>query len=149
MNYKQNLHVHTTYVDGKDSLEEMVIEAIHKGFGSIGFSEHTYLQYLSFPNQLTNDKIELYKKEIKQLKNKYKDKIDIFCGLEYDFYSEINTDDFDYLIGSVHYLDCNGNIVTFDRGLPETLDYVNINFDGDGLKFAEKYFETATISLEN
>ncbi len=142
MKYKQNLHIHTTYVDGKDSPEEMVVEAIQKGFDSIGFSEHTYLQYSSFPNQLTTDKMELYKKEIKQLKHKYQDKIDIFCGLEYDFYSEINTDDFDYLIGSVHYLDCNGNIVTFDRGLLETLDYVNANFGGDGLKFAEKYFET-------
>ena len=142
MKYKQNLHIHTTYADGKDRPEEMVVEAIRKGFDSIGFSEHTYLQNSSFPNQLTTDKMELYKKEIKQLKHQYQDKIDIFCGLEYDFYSEINTDDFDYLIGSVHYLDCNGNIVTFDRGLLETLDYVNANFGGDGLKFAEKYFET-------
>ena len=142
MKYKQNLHIHTTYVDGKDSPEEMVVKAIQKGFDSIGFSEHTYLQYSSFPNQLTTDKMELYKKEIKQLKHKYQDKIDIFCGLEYDFYSEINTDYFDYVIGSVHYLDCNGNIVTFDRSLKETFDYVNVNFGGDGLKFAKKYFET-------
>ena len=142
LNYKQNLHIHTTYVDGKNSPKEMVVEAIHKGFNSIGFSEHTYLQYSSFPNQLTTDKMELYKKEIKELKHKYQDKIDIFCGLEYDFYSEINADDFDYLIGSVHYLKCNETIVTFDRGLEETLDYVNVNFGGDGLKFAETYFET-------
>ena len=121
---------------------EYWVEAIQKGFDSIGFSEHTYLQYSSFPNQLTTDKMELYKKEIKQLKHKYQDKIDIFCGLEYDFYSEINTDYFDYVIGSVHYLDCNGNIVTFDRSLKETFDYVNVNFGGDGLKFAKKYFET-------
>lgn len=36
MKYKQNLHIHTTYVDGKDSPEEMVVEAIQKGFDIIG-----------------------------------------------------------------------------------------------------------------
>ena len=86
--------------------------------------------------------MELYKKEIKSLKLKYNGKIDVFCGLEYDFYSDFNADGFDYLIGSVHYLNCNGTIATFDNGLNETLSFLNEHFGGDGLKFAKKYFET-------
>jgi len=139
---KQNLHTHTTYADGKDTPEELVLEAIKKGFGSIGFSEHSYLRYSSYPNQLTIDKMELYKKEIKDLRSKYREQIKIYCGLEYDFYSDLNVDGFDYLIGSVHYLDCNGKVETFDRGLNETLDYVKENFGGSGISFAKKYFET-------
>jgi len=139
---KQNLHTHTTYADGKDTPEELVLEAIKKGFGSIGFSEHSYLRYSSYPNQLTIDKMELYKKEIKDLRSKYREQIKIYCGLEYDFYSDLNVDGFDYLIGSVHYLDCNGKVATFDRGLNETLDYVKENFGGSGISFAKKYFET-------
>lgn len=140
--YKQNLHTHTTYVDGQDTPEELVLEAIRKGFGSIGFSEHSYLKYSSYPNQLTVDKLELYKKEIKDLKSKYQEQINLYCGLEYDFYSDLNVEGLDYLIGSVHYLNCNGKVVTFDRGLNETLDYIEEHFGDSGLSFAKKYFET-------
>lgn len=142
LNTKQNLHTHTTYADGKDTAEELICKAIEKSFASLGFSEHSYLRYSTYPNQLTMDKMEQYKQEIKHLKKKYKEKINIFCGLEYDYYSDVATDDFDYLIGSVHYLDCNGNILTFDRGLKETGDYVRENFGGIGHAFARKYFET-------
>ena len=142
MAHKQNLHIHTTYVDGKDTPEEIVLTAIERGFDSIGFSEHSYLQYSSFPRQLIPEKEAQYKQDIRALKEQYKGQIDIYCGLECDFYSDLDTDGFDYIIGSVHYLDCNGRIVTFDRGLQDTLDYINDNFDGDGMAFAKRYFET-------
>ena len=144
MNTKQNLHIHTTYADGKDTPEEIVLKAIERGFDSIGFSEHSYLRYSTYPNQLTVNKMGEYKKEINGLKTKYKNDIDIFCGLEYDFYSDVDTDGFDYLIGSVHYLDCGGKILTFDHGLKEALDYVNDNFGGDSFAFAKRYFETVS-----
>lgn len=142
MNTKQNLHTHTIYVDGKDTLEELVLEAVKRGFGSIGFSEHSYLKYSSFSNKLTTYKTELYKKEITALREKYRGLIDIYCGLEYDFYSEVDTSSFDYLIGSVHYLDCDGRVVSFDCGLNGTIQYINDNFSGNSIAFAKKYFET-------
>lgn len=146
--HRQNLHTHTTYVDGKDTPEELVLEAIKRGLGAIGFSEHSYLRYSSYPHQLTVDKAELYKKEIKALKSKYREQINIYCGLEYDFYSDLGVEGFDYLIGSVHYLDCHGSVVTFDRGLNETLDYIKENFGGNGLSFAKKYYETVALLPE-
>ena len=142
MKNKQNLHIHTTYADGKDKPEEIVLEAIYRGFDSIGFSEHSYMSFSSYPYQMTLNEMDNYKGEIRQIKSKYKELIDIFCGMEFEMYSDVPTDGFDYLIGSVHYLDFGGNVLGFDRGLGETLDYVNANFGGDGLKFAEKYFET-------
>ena len=144
MSKKQNLHIHTTYADGKDKPEEMVVEAIRRGFDSIGFSEHSYMSFSSYPYQMTVKDMDNYKTEIRSLKSKYKDVIDIFCGMEFEMYSDVPTEGFDYLIGSVHYLDFDGCILGFDRGLEETLGYVNANFGGDGLKFAEKYFETIT-----
>ena len=148
MNGKQNLHIHTSFSDGKDTPEEMVLRAIECGFDSIGFSEHSYLPYSKLPNQLTDDKFKQYKVEIKDLKGKYSDKIGIFCGLEYDFYSDVDTSGLDYLIGSVHFLDCGGRIVSFDYGLRETIDYIDDNFGGDGLSFAKKYFETVSCLPE-
>ena len=146
MNNKQNLHIHATYSDGKDKPEELIIEAIKRGFDSIGFSEHSYMSFSSYPYQMRIEDMDDYRKEIRSLKAKYKGEIDIFCGMELEVFSDVPLNDFDYLIGSVHYLDFNGNLLGFDRGLEETLNYVKDNFDGDGISFAKKYFETvATI----
>ena len=142
MAIKQNLHIHSTYADGKDTPEEMIIEAIKRGFDSIGFSEHSYNEFSQYPYQMSISDMEKYKKEIQFLKNKYKDKIDVFCGLELEIFSNVPTDGFDYLIGSVHYLDCNGTVLGFDSDLAKTLDYINGNFGGKGILFAKKYFET-------
>ena len=53
--YKQNLHVHTVYADGKDTPEELVLEAIRQGFTSIGFSEHSYMPYSTAARQMTEE----------------------------------------------------------------------------------------------
>ena len=39
-----NYHTHTTYCDGADSPEELVLEAIRLGCPEIGFSGHSYLE---------------------------------------------------------------------------------------------------------
>ena len=145
---KQNLHIHTTYADGKDKPEEIVLAAIEKGFDSIGFSEHTYLEFSDYPYQMTVEDMLRYKNEVLALKEKYKDKIEIFCGLEYDLFSEVPTEDFDYLIGSVHYLDFNGERLGFDRGAAEVSRFIEKNFGGNGLSFAKKYFETVKLLPE-
>ena len=86
-----------------------------------------------------------YKAEISALKSKYQGIIDVFLGLEFEFYSDVETEGFDYLIGSVHYLDLGGRILGFDRGYAETVDYINGNFSGDGLAFSKSYFETVAM----
>ena len=40
--FKQNLHTHSLYCDGKDTIEEMVQEAISRNFDVLGFSGHGY-----------------------------------------------------------------------------------------------------------
>ena len=140
--YKQNLHIHTTYADGKDGPEELILEAIRQGFTSIGFSEHSYMPYSTAPNQMTVRDAQRYKAEIRALKEKYRGRIDIFCGMELEFYSQVPLEGFDYLIGSVHYLEFDGIPRGFDRKLQPTLEFLQTYFAGDGLAFAEKYFET-------
>ena len=36
-----NLHTHSTFSDGKNTPEEIVLSAIEKNFLSIGFSDHS------------------------------------------------------------------------------------------------------------
>ena len=142
MKNKQNLHIHTTFSDGKHTPEEIVQEAIGRGFDSIGFSEHSYMHFSPSISQMPVEKTDDYKREIHRLKEKYRGAIDVFCGLECVFYSEVPLDGFDYLIGSVHYLDFDGEILGFDRKLDVVQAYIREHFGGDGMAFAKRYYET-------
>ena len=80
MGYKQCLHTHSNLCDGKDSLEEMVQTAIEKGFDSIGFSGHSFMDiYAEF--SMSEEDVKVYKAEIARLQQVYGDRIKIFCGL--------------------------------------------------------------------
>ena len=80
MNYKQCLHTHSVYCDGRDTLEEMVQTAIEKGFDSIGFSGHSYMDiYAQF--SMDADTAENYKAQAADLQIKYDDRSEIVCGL--------------------------------------------------------------------
>jgi histidinol-phosphatase (PHP family) len=92
--------------------------------------------------QLRTEDMPLYKSEILSLKEKYKGIIDVFCGLEVEYFSDIPTEGYDYLIGSVHYLYLNDYPRGFDRNLEITIDYINEYFGGDAMKFAEEYYKT-------
>lgn len=141
MNYLQNLHTHTCYCDGKDTPEEIVLTALDKGFGSIGFSGHSYMTYSKFSVK-HGDRTEPYKEEVNRLKKVYQDKIKIFCGLEVDMYSapDIDMSGYDYLIGAVHYLKYENEYLAFDRNADAVETIINKYFGGNGLAYAKAYY---------
>ena len=140
MGYKQCLHTHSTFCDGKNSLEEMVLSAIDKNFDSIGFSGHSYMDiYADF--SMGEEKAAAYKAEIKRLQQVYGDKIKIFCGLEKDNYTKASTDGYDYLIGSVHAVQYGDELLYIDWSADRTRDSVQRVFGGDGLAYAKAYFQ--------
>lgn len=147
MNYKQCLHTHSVYCDGRDTLEEMVQTAIEKGFDSIGFSGHSYMDiYAQF--SMDADKAEKYKAEAAELKIKYEDRIKIFCGLEKDNYTPLSTEGYDYLIGSVHVMRCEGELLFVDWTAERTRENVEKFFGGDAVAYARQYYE-AVADLPN
>lgn len=138
--YIQNLHTHTSYCDGADTPEEMVVAAISKGFDSIGFSGHSYMSYSDYLGK--TDKTVEYKKEISRLKEAYKSKLKIYLGLEVDMYSTPDVSGYDYLIGSVHYFKFGEKYVGFDRGQQEVKNIISTCFDGNGMDYAKLYYKT-------
>lgn len=100
---RKDYHMHTTYCDGTTSAEEMVKEAVARGMEEIGFSGHSHTpfdeSYCMMP-----ETTEQYRQELLALREKYADQISIRIGLEMDCFSDADTRDFDYLIGSVHYI---------------------------------------------
>ncbi|MBR4031087.1 MAG: histidinol-phosphatase [Clostridia bacterium] len=139
MNVKSNFHTHTTYCDGKNTPEEMIKSAIEKGFTHLGFSGHAYTSFdLSWC--MSKEKTKEYKNEILRLKDKYKNEISIYLGLEMDYYSEENLADYDYIIGSVHYVEKNGVYYPVDESEEILLNAVNDAWNGDIYAFIDDYY---------
>ena len=142
MIYKQNLHTHSRYCDGVDGLEDIVKKAIELKFDSIGFSGHCYLDFFPTGGCMSLSTTEKYKKEINQLKVKYKDKIDIYCGIEFDKDANVDLSGFDYVIGSVHFVRANGMYLGVDYSLERAKKIISDHFGGDSLKYAKAYYES-------
>ncbi len=147
MSVKSNLHTHTPYCDGKSSAEDIVLQAIALGYESIGFSGHSYTEFDPEPS-MSPPESEAYAKEINALKDKYKDRIEIYLGIEQDIYSPAPSFKPDYIIGSVHYLDVGGEKASVDNTAALAEEAVNKYFSGSWLAFAEKYYETARFAAE-
>jgi len=139
MKYLQNLHQHSVYCDGKDTLREIVEEAILRNFDSIGFSSHSYMPFSTSKN-LQPERTEAYKAEIAALKAEYAGRIDIFCGLEMEILSPCDLSGYDYLIGSTHYLLIDGEYVGFDRDAATVGNIIQTYFQGDGIRYAKAYY---------
>lgn len=135
-----DFHTHSTFCDGKNTLEEMALSAIDKGFSSLGFSGHSFT---SFDLDYCIKDENAYIKECRRLQKKYEDKIEILCGIERDFYADNQYPDLDYIIGSVHYVKAGEEYIAVDL-FDGQLEAVNRHFGGDYLKFAESYFENVS-----
>ncbi len=99
--------MHTNYCDGNDSAEDMVRAAIDAGLEVVGVSGHAFTphdpEYCMSPDGTQN-----YIKDLKGLCTKYSDQIKVMVGTECDYYSEIDASQYDYIIGSLHYMFPNG-----------------------------------------
>lgn len=137
---KGDFHIHTTYSDAIDTPEEMVQKAISLGFTTLGFSDHAYLEYEN-DWAMSRAQADAYFEELQTLKEKYKDKIEILCGIEQDFYSPDPVDRYDYVIGSVHSMEKNGRIWEVDHSLEGFKVTVEQGFGGDPYAMIEAYYE--------
>ena len=137
-----DFHVHSTYCDGKSTLRETVEAAIAKGLPALGFSGHGYTP---FPSHycMTKEGQEAYKKEVRALAREYADRIPIYLGIEQDLLGGALPDreEFDYVIGSVHYWVRGEERFDVDGALPQVQATVDRIFGGDWIAAAEEYYE--------
>lgn len=137
----QNLHTHTEFCDGRSSAEEILKSAISRGFDSLGFSAHA--PTVAEESSMISDP-DAYFNEIMRLREKYRDKIKIFFGLELDRFSAglIPKLDFDYMIGSTHSAKVGDSYIHFDYCLEHSLYAINELLGGDERKYVRLYYET-------
>ena len=114
MSVTADYHMHTSFsTDGKASPEEMIKGCINKGLKNICITDHYDMDF-PFYERLGKDAfvfdVDRYFETLTDLKEKYKDKIDICIGAEFGlqphlgkFYEDMAKKyPFDFVIGSVH-----------------------------------------------
>lgn len=138
---KADLHVHSNYCDGRDSLAAMAEAAYRQGLCVLGFSSHSPTDFdLSYA--MRPDKAQCYREEITLLKQQYQGKMEILCGVEQDIFSGYATDDYDYVIGSVHYVQKNGEYIAVDESAEQLVEDVQRLYGGDIYALIEDYYAT-------
>ena len=125
-----NFHTHTSFCDGADSPEDMIVAAIELGMMEIGFSAHSPIVGEG-DWCMTDEKEALYYKTVTALKEKYKDKIKVFVGIEEDFVSNNSTTHYDYIIGSAHVLVKEGHLLSVDTKPERIKEAIGLYYGGD------------------
>ena len=155
--YWSNYHSHCTFCDGRSTMEEFVVCAISKGVKKYGFSSHAPLPFSTKWN-MEESNFPHYESEFYRLKEKYKDQIELYFGLEVDYIHNCSTikndffcdKSFDYLIGSLHYLDklpdggfwcVDGNFEEFNKGL-------HLLYGGDIQLATRRFFELTSEMIK-
>ena len=106
-----DLHMHGSYSDGKGSLREYAKKASDLGIATVGISDHTPLPLDNCWSMKLSD-LEQYLEELEGVKKDFKGRTDVLKGIELDYidgidvkgYINFEERDFDYFIGSVHYV---------------------------------------------
>ena len=100
------LHNHSTYSDGRHSLEEMAVHCKNSGFEYLGISDHS--KTVIYANGLQEFRIEKQHQEIEEL-NKKLAPFKIFKGIESDILNDGSLDyedeilkTFDFIVASIH-----------------------------------------------
>ena len=102
-------HTHNNYCDGKNTIEEMVENAVVQDIMHIGISSHAPLKIFN-KWSISYQQLENYSLEIERVKKKYANKLIVFKSLEIDYipgftysfkyFTELLK--LDYTIGSIH-----------------------------------------------
>ena len=114
MNLPSDYHVHTHHSGDSDApMEDVILSAIGKNLKSICFTEHMDFEYPKFPG-VTKGMFEVdtdaYHTEYLEKKKKFKDRIDIYFGIELGMQPQVteknkvyvNSYPFDFVIASNH-----------------------------------------------
>lgn len=138
---RSSVHVHSKLCDGKNTLEELAVTAWRAGLQTLGFTGHSHtpcdLEYCMSPTRTAQ-----YKADVAKLKKQYQGKLDILYGLEWDLFSDDEPANYDYFIGSAHYVQGpkTGKYYEIDWREADLAACIKDDFDGDGLAVAEAYY---------
>ena len=102
-----DLHMHTNWSDGLNTVEEMVKACIDMGYEYMAIADHS--QSARVANGLTPERFKLQREEIERVRKKYGDKIAVLWSVEVDILPDGSLDlpdellrEFDFVTASIH-----------------------------------------------
>lgn len=110
--YYADYHIHSNFsLDCTTDMEDIIISAIKKNIKEIAFTDHIDFDYPGLNNFLIDT--ENYVNKIKEYNIKYRNEINILCGIEIGLQPHVKKDIknivdkylFDFIIGSIHVVD--------------------------------------------
>lgn len=129
-------HTHTTWSDGKATLERLVDAAAAQGVSELGISDHLVLHPAGTPPKwsMKPGQIEAYAKSVRAMAEQ--SPISVRLGVEADWFPDMagtiretfERIGFDYVIGSVHFVDdfpIDGNPHRWKSLSPDDVDRVH------------------------
>lgn len=144
-----NYHSHCSYCDGHAPLEEFIKTAVDMGFTSYGISSHAPLPFPT-PWTLKSGEVSAYLAEIKSLKAKYSEQIELYTGMEIDYLDKESNPSIsyfqelplDYRIGSVHLLNSfsTGEVIDIDTSVENFKKYLYVYFNQNLKGMIYSYF---------
>lgn len=134
-----SLHNHTTFCDGRDTMEDMVRWAAEHGVGALGFSGHSWVpggeDYC-----MSRCGAAEYRAELLRLRAAYGERIRLYLGIEQDLFSPDPAVGYDFVIGASHYVERGGRLLSVDGSEAELRANVRDFFGGDFYAFAGGYY---------
>ncbi len=143
--FKSTFHSHSAYDDGREGLEDYILSAVSKSFSAFGFSGHAPVPFFTGWNMKEED-LPRYMEEAKGLKAKYGSQIDIYTGLEADFYPGCQdyrkVSGMNYTIGAVHFIHHpeSGRYLALDGSRQEFEETMNLLYRGKIRGLVEDYY---------
>ncbi|MBQ9968105.1 MAG: histidinol-phosphatase HisJ family protein [Oscillospiraceae bacterium] len=136
--FRSSAHIHTSFCDGKNTPEEMVLRAIELGFVSLGFSGHGNSVY--DPVCMSKENELLYRQEVLRLQDVYADRLEIILGIEHEAIAPYPDFPYAFMIESVHSILKDGKQYYIDYDFDHMVEAAE--GCGDVYKYCEKYFQT-------
>lgn len=151
-----NLHAHSQFCDGRDSMEEITKAADEARMKYFAFTPHSPINVES-PCNMRKEMMGDYLAEASRLREEYSGRVEVLTSLEIDgmgadfgphidYFQKLPLD---FRLGSVHFvpnqdgffLDCDGRFERFSQ-------YLKDGYQGDLRYVVEKYFEQVLIMIE-
>ena len=151
-----NLHAHTQYCDGRDTISAIARAAHESGMRYFAFTPHSPVPIES-PCNMKREDMPRFFEDMDKERAFYDGKMHLLTSLEIDYLGVDFGPHIDYFqklpldfrLGSVHFvpnqegllLDCDGRFERFN-------DYLKNGYEGDLRYVVEKYFEQVLTMLE-
>ncbi|WP_295585059.1 PHP domain-containing protein [uncultured Oscillibacter sp.] len=136
-----SVHNHADFCDGRDPLEAMAAAASAQNVQYFGISCHAHTPIPSDAGAVLPRDMTAYRAAIAAVREQYAGRMEVLSGIEWDSWSDVTPEGFDYWIGSVHYQrSAEGVYYAADWSAEQFAACRDEMFGGDALAVTEGYF---------